>query len=884
MPKGHKRKKNPGVGIDFRKAKHKVGRKLPKAQNETDTTVKSQKLVLAEQSVGVDKTGLATTSRNNTLKELLSQCGHYSEKVRLKALNGLIDLLKEYPLEAKHHASEIVATTSAMASDSSVQCRDAYCSLLRSALFPAIGDRALQPFIPYLMGHICSAMTHLSHGIRTSGIDMMNVVLEWRPDVVGQQYFSDICQHFIEALGKSSRGRSLSAGSLKNLVSLVEGCHTFLKLTLWHTRLEHGCEDMSDLGTKQIPFAPRSSNILLQWKKCYWDPSRTGKSSGKDSSDNASTRQAEQATKLLEVLLECWEECGLISSESAPRKESESLICGSHILKCCTLLVSRYKSGILLHESHKSANAERIFTRVFPYFPSLQIDEGPLLDINGLSADLISMVIFELHGSGYQVENDVHTAHAIETLAAWCCQCFERSSSDPSAFSRGIKISKNTLSFLTSSVRNALLSQLVQAWLALPVEDDDRNKGIKFMYEIFKPPLIYYSMSHGKREDKRQERMIVNPDSDEILSRWISEVPSLLWKIRKSTAREYTFRQSFLALLNVSRYVSIDPRTSRMLPNITKELEDLTMKIIPLFAIKMNGKVVPGPLSKMPQDVQSIAVDVLYQLPGLHKSIIGLLYDCVEKKGMFPADTMGRLFEVVYFKSQYGDPEQVWGLIYAIMQGSHIESFENLMNCQENWNYENLLLNRISRIALHCSPPALALQSVLPSLLDDSKMPPEANLRSLYGALYFLHECLLLNEGRTLDVPRDVLDKTAALVAILPGSARPLAAATIADDIDKLAQETTTLLISQSENFMESVMKYIGSSTSDNVGCLDVLLSHLLKALDRLEYDARAMEHLKSIYPNFKDTIDQVKRQKKCPENIQSLSNQLMIMFKTALH
>lgn len=68
MPKGHKRKKNPGVGIDFKRAKHRVGRKLPKAENETDTTIRSQKLILSEQSLAVDKTGHATTSRKSTLK------------------------------------------------------------------------------------------------------------------------------------------------------------------------------------------------------------------------------------------------------------------------------------------------------------------------------------------------------------------------------------------------------------------------------------------------------------------------------------------------------------------------------------------------------------------------------------------------------------------------------------------------------------------------------------------------------------------------------------------------------------------------------------------------------------------------------------------------
>ena len=67
MPKSQKRKKNSGVGVDFRRVKHKVGKKLPKAQNETDTTVRSGKIVLAEQSVAADKTGQATTQRKNTL-------------------------------------------------------------------------------------------------------------------------------------------------------------------------------------------------------------------------------------------------------------------------------------------------------------------------------------------------------------------------------------------------------------------------------------------------------------------------------------------------------------------------------------------------------------------------------------------------------------------------------------------------------------------------------------------------------------------------------------------------------------------------------------------------------------------------------------------------
>ena len=67
MPKGHK-KKNKGVGVDFKKVKHKVGKKLPQAQNATDTTIKSRSISLPEQSITIDKTGIAVTHRNLTLK------------------------------------------------------------------------------------------------------------------------------------------------------------------------------------------------------------------------------------------------------------------------------------------------------------------------------------------------------------------------------------------------------------------------------------------------------------------------------------------------------------------------------------------------------------------------------------------------------------------------------------------------------------------------------------------------------------------------------------------------------------------------------------------------------------------------------------------------
>lgn len=64
---GNKRR-NPGVGVDFRRVKHKVGKKLQKAANDTRTDFQSRSINLPTQSVTNDKAGAAVSDRNLTLK------------------------------------------------------------------------------------------------------------------------------------------------------------------------------------------------------------------------------------------------------------------------------------------------------------------------------------------------------------------------------------------------------------------------------------------------------------------------------------------------------------------------------------------------------------------------------------------------------------------------------------------------------------------------------------------------------------------------------------------------------------------------------------------------------------------------------------------------
>lgn len=64
-----KKTKNPGVGVDFKRVKHKVGKKLPRARNETDTDFKSRSINLPNQAaLREDRSEAAVNYQNLTLK------------------------------------------------------------------------------------------------------------------------------------------------------------------------------------------------------------------------------------------------------------------------------------------------------------------------------------------------------------------------------------------------------------------------------------------------------------------------------------------------------------------------------------------------------------------------------------------------------------------------------------------------------------------------------------------------------------------------------------------------------------------------------------------------------------------------------------------------
>lgn len=127
------------------------------------------------------------------------------------------------------------------------------------------------------------------------------------------------------------------------------------------------------------------------------------------------------------------------------------------------------------------------------------------------------------------------------------------------------------------------------------------------------------------------------------------------------------------------------------------------------------------------------------------------------------------------------------------------------------------------------------------------------------------------------------MEKLAHLIATLPVLTKQiLSNLVVSSGIETLAQESMKLLISQCENYIESVMKCIDAN--DEFGSIEVMLRLLLGALDQVECDPIAMKHLKSAYPKCKNIIDILRRKEKCPDDIINTANQLMIMYNTIIH
>ncbi|CAN7141703.1 unnamed protein product [Brassica rapa subsp. narinosa] len=195
-------KKQQKKGIDFKKIKRKLGRKLPPPKNATNTEIKSQAIVLPEQSVGADKSGFATSKKGLTLDELLKQTSHHNAKVRKNALHGIKDLLEHNPAELQSLKYAIVDKLRERLSDDDKSVRDTFYLLFDSKIFPSCLEDNQGPMVSRLMPYIFKAMAESSVEVRLMAFKFFHLVVKHYPPTFSL-YADKILENYKDIIQKN---------------------------------------------------------------------------------------------------------------------------------------------------------------------------------------------------------------------------------------------------------------------------------------------------------------------------------------------------------------------------------------------------------------------------------------------------------------------------------------------------------------------------------------------------------------------------------------------------------------------------------------------------------------------------------------------------------
>ncbi|KAG8572214.1 hypothetical protein GDO81_011977 [Engystomops pustulosus] len=166
---------------DFQKVKLKVGKKRPRAENDTDTNCRVKSIHLSEQLR--EETSLPTSRRKLTITDILSQMHHYNAGVKHDALVGLRDILSTHPSVIDTHISVIMSEVAAVFTDKDPMVRSAAVSVLQQ-LAPMVSQEKIAPFFPLISAHLSTAMTHIMGAIQEDSLKILDVLLDAYPDLL----------------------------------------------------------------------------------------------------------------------------------------------------------------------------------------------------------------------------------------------------------------------------------------------------------------------------------------------------------------------------------------------------------------------------------------------------------------------------------------------------------------------------------------------------------------------------------------------------------------------------------------------------------------------------------------------------------------------------
>ncbi|XP_065180594.1 uncharacterized protein LOC135811304 [Sycon ciliatum] len=184
MGKSTRKKKEKAK--DFAKPKLKVGKKVGKAANVTETAFKSSAVHLSTQ-LEKAAAGSVTTSRGVTVKGLLQQLTHFNCKTRASALSELATLCTNNSEVVSVELGALLAKAGPLAVDSDRRVRQEFAALLRVILSSLSAER-LCTKVHLLCAHVACAQTHLNEAVCSDACNLVDIFVELADKAVVREH------------------------------------------------------------------------------------------------------------------------------------------------------------------------------------------------------------------------------------------------------------------------------------------------------------------------------------------------------------------------------------------------------------------------------------------------------------------------------------------------------------------------------------------------------------------------------------------------------------------------------------------------------------------------------------------------------------------------
>ncbi|KAL1813344.1 hypothetical protein ACET3Z_023409 [Daucus carota] len=593
-------KKPPKRGIDFKKIKRKIGRKLPPPKNTTNTEIKSKAIILPEQSVASDKAGLAVSKKGLTLKELMQQTSHHNAKVRKDALIGIKDILTKNPDELRLHKLALIEKLRERISDDDKLVRETLYQIFKGVIFPGCKEDGQGPFISLMMVYIFSAMTNLAIDIRLMAFKFLDLILQNCPTSFSS-YAEKILQNYEDIL-RQNQFYLQDKAKLKNALAGITYCLSLLP----HNRRGDTLATDSRPGDSVLhsyePDVPKESAGLSVITK--------------------------KLNGILPILVGCFHDFVPLVHTS-PQLDAQSFDCMLSVLQSIDLIVQFFAYGIDKgrHElqislsfythrnvSHHGQDNIMVMLKklwdVFPLYPAHQLSEkedNRYFILNIIISEIFLSLIDWIYPSSDLLEKFLMFIE--NALSEKICGSLQLGK---------VFHDKHSVSLVAYIPK--LLKQVSGSWRSRILQ------GFTNVFKSCKPESSLKMVCISAIEeflDPEKGWLYLETTDPEILAyhiTWLRELPSLL--IHLGDKHPLSSKAVLLLQLHLGQCALINPSLSQEYNNIQYTLKDFYSKGI---ADSTGGY---GPFISLTRDIQELSVCCLYYFSFLDSPIIQSVTSC----------------------------------------------------------------------------------------------------------------------------------------------------------------------------------------------------------------------------------------------------------------